>query len=81
MGKDKAFLDLGGRTLLSRALELAESLTETVAIVGNGSNFIYIDWENDIVVVTRWMNNTRGLNTVVEKLIASIKPAPTTAAK
>jgi len=39
MGKDKAFLELGGRTLLSRALELAESLTETVAIVGNGSNF------------------------------------------
>jgi CubicO group peptidase (beta-lactamase class C family) len=52
-----------------------------IHFVGNGSNFIYIDWENDIVAVTRWMNNTRGLNTVVEKLIASLKPAPTTAAK
>jgi CubicO group peptidase (beta-lactamase class C family) len=52
-----------------------------VHFVGNGNNFIYIDWENDIVAVTRWMNNTRGLNTVVEKLIASLKPAPTTAAR
>jgi CubicO group peptidase (beta-lactamase class C family) len=52
-----------------------------IHFVGNGNNFIYIDWENDIVAVTRWMNNTRGLNTVVEKLIASLKPAPTTAAK
>jgi CubicO group peptidase (beta-lactamase class C family) len=52
-----------------------------VHFVGNGNNFIYIDWENDIVAVTRWMNNTRGLNTVVEKLVASLKPAPTTAAK
>ena len=39
MGKDKAFLELGGHTLLSRALELAESLTETVAIVGDTSKF------------------------------------------
>jgi molybdopterin-guanine dinucleotide biosynthesis protein A len=39
MGKDKAFLELGGRTLLARALELAESLTETIAIVGDGSKF------------------------------------------
>ena len=39
MGKDKAFLELGGRTLLSRALELAESLTETVALVGDASKF------------------------------------------
>jgi molybdopterin-guanine dinucleotide biosynthesis protein A len=39
MGKDKAFLELGGRSLLSRALALAGSLTETVAIVGDGSKF------------------------------------------
>jgi CubicO group peptidase (beta-lactamase class C family) len=52
-----------------------------IQFVGNGSNFIYIDWDNDIVAVTRWMNNTRGLNAVVEKLIASLKAAPTTAAK
>ena len=39
MGKDKAFLELGGRTLLSRALELARSVAETVAIVGDGNKF------------------------------------------
>lgn len=39
MGKDKAFLELAGRTLLSRALDLAGSLTQSVAIVGDGTRF------------------------------------------
>jgi molybdopterin-guanine dinucleotide biosynthesis protein A len=39
MRKDKAFLELGGRTLLSRALELAGSVAGTVAIVGDGTKF------------------------------------------
>jgi molybdopterin-guanine dinucleotide biosynthesis protein A len=39
MGKDKAFLALAGRTLLSRALDLAGSLTQSVAIVGDGTRF------------------------------------------
>jgi molybdenum cofactor guanylyltransferase len=39
MGKDKAFLELGGRSLLAHALELAESVSPTVAIVGDGVKF------------------------------------------
>jgi molybdenum cofactor guanylyltransferase len=39
MGKDKAFLELGGRTLMSRALDLAGSVTANVAIVGDGTKF------------------------------------------
>lgn len=35
MGKDKAFLEYGGRTLLSRGLELAHSITPAVSIVGS----------------------------------------------
>lgn len=35
MGSDKAFLELGGRTLLDRALELAKSVTLRVTIVGD----------------------------------------------
>ena len=34
MGQDKAFLQLGGRTLLAHALELARAVTGNVWIVG-----------------------------------------------
>jgi CubicO group peptidase (beta-lactamase class C family) len=49
-----------------------------VRFVGNGNNIIYIDWENDLVIVTRWSN---GLNNLVGKTIESLRPAPTTAAR
>lgn len=39
MGANKAFLELGGRTLLARALELARAVTEDVRIVGRRSTF------------------------------------------
>ena len=49
-----------------------------VRFVGNGNNIIYVDWENDLVIVTRWAN---GLNELVGKTIASLKPAATTASR
>ena len=39
MGQDKAFLILAGRTLLARALELANSVTDEVYIAGNAAKF------------------------------------------
>ena len=39
MGTDKAFLVLGGRTLLERALGIAQSVAENVAIVGDPAKF------------------------------------------
>ncbi len=39
MGADKAFLELDGRTLLERALELARSVTADVHIVGPRDKF------------------------------------------
>jgi hypothetical protein len=49
-----------------------------VRFVGNGNNIVYIDWENDLVIVTRWAN---GLNDLVGKTIASLRPASTTASR
>jgi hypothetical protein len=51
-----------------------------VRFVGNGSNIIYIDWENDIVAVFRWIRNDKALDQVVAKLIGSLKTTSTTAA-
>jgi CubicO group peptidase (beta-lactamase class C family) len=51
-----------------------------VRFVGNGSNIIYIDWENDIVAVFRWIRNDKALDQVVGKLIESLKTTTTAAA-
>ena len=49
-----------------------------VRFVGNGNNIIYIDWENDLVIVTRW---AAAVNDIVGKTIASLKPNPTSASR
>jgi CubicO group peptidase (beta-lactamase class C family) len=52
-----------------------------VRFVGNGSNIIYIDWDNDIVAVFRWIRGDKQLNEVVAKMYASMKtPTKSTAA-
>ena len=50
-----------------------------VRFVGNGSNIIYIDWDNDIVAVFRWIRGDSQQNAVVAKLIASLKTTSTAA--
>jgi molybdopterin-guanine dinucleotide biosynthesis protein A len=40
MGRDKAFLELGGQTLLARALALAGTVAESVHIVGASESFL-----------------------------------------
>src|SRR5262245_53954776 len=42
MGKDKAFLELGGKTLLSLALEVAQGVAPTVRIVAPQEKFLTI---------------------------------------
>ena len=47
---------------------LVSVVIDTVT-VGNGNNIIYVDWENDLVIVTRWSN---ALNDLVGRTIASL---------
>jgi len=49
-----------------------------VRFVGNGNNVIYIDWENDLVIVTRWAT---GVNDIVGKTIASLGTTATSASR
>jgi hypothetical protein len=49
-----------------------------VRFVGNGSNIIYIDWDNDIVAVVRWIRGDKNLNEVIAKLVASLNTTSTT---
>ena len=48
-----------------------------VTFRGAGSNIIYIDWENDLVVVVRWIQG-RGFNPFIEKVLASMSGSAAT---
>jgi len=39
---------------------------------GNGTNIIYVDQDNDLVVVVRWIENNK-INEFLGKLLASVK--------
>ncbi|MFI5309881.1 MAG: serine hydrolase domain-containing protein [Gemmatimonadales bacterium] len=39
--------------------------------LGNGNNVIYVDRENDLVIVARWMNNLRAMDAMVKALRSS----------
>ncbi|HXB95894.1 MAG TPA: serine hydrolase [Puia sp.] len=39
--------------------------------IGNGTNFIYVDPEHDLVVVVRWINNS-AMNGMVKQILAAI---------
>jgi CubicO group peptidase (beta-lactamase class C family) len=40
---------------------------------GNGNNIIYIDWDNDIVAVVRWIRSGDALNEFLARMLASLK--------
>jgi CubicO group peptidase (beta-lactamase class C family) len=49
----------------------------SVTFRGNGQNIIYIDWDNDLVVVVRWIRGGATLNEFVGKVLAALKTTPT----
>ena len=57
------FLNTGGKPLPSAP-------ASAVTFQGNGSNIIYIDWENDLVVVVRWIQ-PRALDEFIGRVLGS----------
>ena len=51
----------------------------SVYFEGNGSNVIYIDWENDVVAVVRWISGQGSLNEFVGKILSSLRTTTTAA--
>jgi CubicO group peptidase (beta-lactamase class C family) len=49
----------------------------SVTFRGNGQNIIYIDWDNDLVVVVRWIRGGPALNEFIGKVLAALKTTPT----
>src|SRR5262249_15437677 len=55
---------------------LSNAPESAVYFEGHGANIIYIDWDNDIVAVVRWIRGGGSLNEVVGKLLGSlVKPS------
>ena len=51
---------------------LAAAPLSAIVHVGNGTNIVYVDPENDIVAVVRWIANG-AINEFVEQLLASVE--------
>lgn len=49
----------------------------SVTFRGNGQNIIYLDWQNDLVVVVRWIDNGSPLNEFLGKVVGAMRPAST----
>lgn len=45
----------------------------SVTFRGNGQNIIYLDWDNDLVVVVRWIDNGAALNEFIGKVVGAVK--------
>lgn len=43
----------------------------TVTFRGNGQNIVYLDWENDLVVVVRWIRGGNALDQFLGKVVAA----------
>jgi CubicO group peptidase (beta-lactamase class C family) len=56
-----------GRKRLSNAPESA------VTFNGNGQNIVYVDQENDLLIVVRWIDTTASLNEFIGKVITAIR--------
>jgi CubicO group peptidase (beta-lactamase class C family) len=50
---------------------LPSAPASVVTFQGNGSNIIYIDWEHDLVVVVRWIQQ-RALNDFIGQILAAL---------
>jgi CubicO group peptidase (beta-lactamase class C family) len=51
---------------------LTKAPASAVRFVGNGVNIVYIDWDNDLVIVVRWIKDEAALNEFVGRVIDAL---------
>ena len=63
----------GGLTAMMYSIDQgAQGLpASAVTFQGNGSNIVYIDWDNDLVVVVRWIQQ-RALDEFIGRVLSSL---------
>jgi CubicO group peptidase (beta-lactamase class C family) len=53
---------------------LPSTPADSVTFVGNGTNFIYLDWDNDLVVVARWVQG-KSVDPFLGKVLGALRPS------
>ncbi len=53
-------------------LPLPSAPPSSVTFRGNGQNIIYVDWDNDLVVVVRWLGGGGALDGFFSRVLASV---------
>ena len=61
----------------SKALPAAPE--SSVVFSGAGRNVVYIDWQNDLVVVVRWINTGPALSEFIARVLAALRPGASAA--
>ena len=56
--------------------ELPSTPASSVIFIGNGTNLIYLDWDNDLVAVTRWIEG-KSVDSFLGRVLAAIRPSAT----
>ena len=46
----------------------------SITFQGNGANLIYLDWDNDLLVVARWIDSNRTFDQFIGKVISAVNP-------
>jgi CubicO group peptidase (beta-lactamase class C family) len=49
----------------------------SVRFLGNGNNVIYIDWENDLIVVTRWIRGGDAVDQFIGRVLSALTKTST----
>ena len=52
---------------------LAAAPASAVTFGGNGQNIVYVDQQNDLLIVVRWIDSTASLNEFIGRVIAAIR--------
>ena len=46
----------------------------SVSYLGNGTNAIYVDWANDLLIVVRWISGGEALDGLVDQVLTALGP-------
>jgi CubicO group peptidase (beta-lactamase class C family) len=52
---------------------LASAPETSVTFRGSGQNIIYLDWDNDLVIVVRWIRSTAALDEFLGKVLRALR--------
>lgn len=54
-------------------LPLPATARSSVTFQGNSENVVYLDWDHDLLVVVRWIDNSQDLNEFLGRVLAAIE--------